>query len=311
MNRDDIFADSFPVYLNGKMYKLDWLQRPKLQCSSQVDVGMDQSSPSSGITIQGDDLKFITELPRGHMTVYEYKKALGRQLQYLLEGTSIKHFIYEKHGRHITPLHSLINEITDEIKKFTKPMIHNDVIVKGVLPTVWRSGFLKGDEYKGRFRREDVKLACVEEVIKRDPLTQVFKEHSHKKNGVPDYDGYESYGIINGYLDLNYTDTGQRIVNTTMEKRANRRYEYLIFKTTEVNKADTVKYIQKNYSNLTCPVLVGNNELLINEMMNRVQDDYKECIITLEDHPETSRIILDLEEEHLPGEQYLIYTKKK
>lgn len=311
MMREEIFADSFPIYVNGKMYKLDWLQKPKLQCLSQVDVGIDQSSTSSGLTIQGDDLTFITELPRGHMTVYEYKKALGRQLQYLLGGLSVKHFIYEKHGRHITPLHSLINEITDEIKAFTKPLIYNDVIVKGVLPTVWRSGFLKGEEYKGRFRREDVKLACVDEVIKRDPLTAVFKEHSHKKNGVPDYDGYESYGIINGYLELNYNSIGQRIVNTTMEKRADRRFNHLIFKTTEMDEARTLKHIQRNYTNLMCPVLIGNNDLLINEMMNRVQDDYDECIIKINEHPELSRIILELKEEHIPGDRYLIYTKKK
>ena len=309
--RADLYAPDFPVYYNDKMYKLDWFQRPTFNTNKPVDIGIDQSSTSTGLCIQNSDILMIMELPRGDTTLNEYKQALTQQFDALFSSLVIRHLIYEKHGRHISPLHALINEITYTIKSYTKPLIYDDVYVKGILPPVWRSGFLISDNYKGKFRREEVKIACVNEAIKRNESLKQYVAYANKKDGVPDYDGFESYGIINGFLDLNYTKDGERIVNTSMEFRNGREFNYIIEKTNSLDINETKLRLKQRYGSRDCKYILGNNKLLLDNSMNRVLDDYDDVIMEIpKDHPEIPRLIIETRKEFNPEDRYLIYIRK-
>ena len=310
LTRDDILAPSFPVYFNKKMYKLDWFQKPNLKTINQIDVGIDQSSSCTGLCLKNIDLTMIMELPRGDMTMSEYKQALTQQLDILLDGYNVRHFIFEKHGRHISPLHALINEITDEIKKYTKPLVYDDVYIKGVLPSVWRSGFLDKEVYAGQFKREQVKWACVQEAIRQEPELEQYIKYAHKKDGVPDYDGFEAFGIISGFLKLNYAEDGTRIINSSMEFRNGRKFDYTIFPTTEYELYDELREIKSRYASRSCVTLLSNNKLLLDNSLNRVLDDYKDAVIIVDKNsPEIPRLIIETNKEFNPEDRYLIYVR--
>lgn len=303
MYRGEIDAENFYAFINDHVEFQEWLKAPLLKSKHKVDVGIDQSSTRTGICIQSPDLLYVTELPRGFMTVPQYKKALITQLHKILNGLELNHFIFEMHGRHITPLHSMINEITDELKNYTKNFLVNDITVKGILPTVWRKGFLSKEKYSGEFRREQVKEACKREAVERNPLLQQFANFSGK-----DLDGFEAYGIINGYLKLNYAEDGTRIVNTSMQFKNGRHYDYRIYKCREVDLDEKIKEIQNGYN---IPVLYSNSELLLDNSLNRVVGGYDKAIILYKEHSEICRFIIELQSKHNLGDIYLVSVEKR
>ncbi len=309
--REEIESNCFPIYLNGKMYKSDWLKPIPLRCKSYVDVGIDQSSTCTGITIQGEDLLFICELPRNKsiMTVNTYKRALIAELHTLLRNLRVDHFIYEKHNRHFSELESVIHEVTKEIKSYCKKYknLEAGINIHGILPGVWRSGFLPKEEYKNRFNRSEVKLACVEQAIKMNPDLEIYKKWAFK-----DYDGFESYGIINGYLNLNYDKNYNRIVNTSMDKINRLNPTRVITKCSQDNLEETINYIKEAYcKKFDCAILLGNNEILLEESCRRVLSEFNECIIVMpSNHPEIPSFILETRETYYNGDLYLIYTER-
>ena len=298
-------GESFWGIINGEVKEINWLSKLRLPTDKTVQVGIDQSSSRTGITIKNDEMRFITELPREiTMNVRDYREALVMQLDYFLRPLDLSHFIFEKHNRHITPLHSLINEITDEIKKYSKTRKSEGVVVKGISPTVWRSGFLLGDEYEGRFQRAQVKSACRDEVFKRYPEMKAFERYCSD-----DYDGFESCGIIDGYMYLNYLPNGLRRVNTSMEKKAGRRYSKEILKVNRNKIKEGIDYIMNNYANN--PTIVwGNKDILIEESLNRCMDDFKEVILVITEPKEYLKLNFETGTTYSSDSVYLIYSKK-
>lgn len=302
---NEISQKPFACFYNNQIYKLNWSKCPNLKSLTPVDVGIDQSSSSTGICIQSDDLLFLTELPRDDMSVSEYKKALKKELDCLLRTLSIRHFIYEKH-KHISPLESVINEITGVLKTYTKIFDKKEVKIVGVAPPVWRKGFFKFSDYKGDYTREAIKEACVDLTIQEKPITEKFKSFSHK-----DYDAYEAYGIINGYLRMNYTETGQRIVNTTMSYREGRNFSYMLFKCLKRDQENTIEYIKRTYADLQTPIIISNKELLLENSLNRLMGEYNEVILVIEEHSEFPAYIIETGKHYTNGEMFIAYAIKE
>lgn len=291
-------VEDFYAFKNDHVEFCKWFTSPELKTNHKVNVGIDQSSTRTGICVISPDLLYIAELPRGFMSVTEYKKALIIELRKILKGLEIDHFIYEKHGNHITPLHSMINEITDELKRYTKNFLADDVKIVGILPTVWRKGFLPKSEYSGNYKRELVKEASATEAIKIYPKLQLFKNYSGK-----DLDGFEALGIILGYLRLNYDKDGNRVVNSSMEFKNGRRYKYRLQKTNRHDLDSDIKLLRNGRK---IPLLKSNIELLFDNSLNRVVGEFSKAIIEYsEEHSEICRFIFELEEPHMPGDIYL------
>jgi len=305
MYRGEIESGKFYAFINDHVEIVDWLEKDTIQTDKPLNIGIDQSSTCSGLYIQAEDLKYMTELPRGYMSVSTYKRALIAQLKTLLRGKEISHFIYEQHGAHITPLHSTINEITDVLKSYTKNRMFSNVKVKGILPTVWRKGFLDKTEYKNQFKREFVKNACYQEVVKCEPEMEKFKRFSSEG-----LDGFEAYGIINGYLNLNYDETGMRVVNTSMLFRNGRRLQYTIYKTTKEVLDRDIENLIKNRGDSNTGILKANRELLLENSINRVVGEYSTAIIIYEKHSEFCRFVFELDEVHNQGDMYLVFVKR-
>lgn len=301
------FSDNpFACYMNNNVYKLNWCKSPRLTSKYRVDVGIDQSSSSTGICIQSPDLLFLTELPReiGIMSVIEYKRALKKELDCLLRTLDVRHFIYEKH-KHITPLNSVINEITDTLKTYTRSLDKDSVKIVGVAPPVWRKGFFSSGAYEGEYTREAVKIGCVEQAIREQPNIEKFKDFSHK-----DYDAFEAYGIINGYMRMNYAEDGTRIVNTTMDYRYGRKYSKILFKC-QLEEIDAkVMYIKHTFGEPSTPIILANKELLLENSLNRIMGEYKEAILIIKEHSEFPAYIIELEERYNVGDAFIVYVRR-
>jgi hypothetical protein len=295
----------FACYYNGKVYKLEWLHSPNLKSDYSVDIGIDQSSSSTGICIQSKDLMFLTELPRDDMSVNEYKRALKKELHVLLKTLSVRHFVFEKH-RHITPLENVINEITSVIKSYTKVYDKHEVKIAGIAPPVWRKGFFKESEMADiKYTREFIKDACVNQAIVENPALEKFKAFSHK-----DFDAYEAYGIINGYMRLNYADDGTRIVNTSMEYREGRKYKYQLFQCNKSNIKNTINYVRSNIADEDTPLVYANEELLLDNSMNRLMGEYDSVILAIFYHSEFPSYVINLGQEYHLGDMYIAYGRR-
>lgn len=293
-------------YLNGEIFEIEWLRNPGLKSKYRVDIGIDQSSSSTGICVQAPDLLFLTELPRDkeYMSVNEYKRALKKELSCLFRSLDIRHFIYEKH-KHITPVESVINEITDTLKSYTRSLAKDSVKIVGVAPPVWRKGFFMNQDYDGEYTRTAIKTACVNQAIKENPQTEKFLNFSHK-----DFDAYEAYGIINGYMRMNYAEDGTRIVNTTMSFKNGRNYEYFLFKCPLENLDGQIMYIKGTFGSPTTPIILANKELLLDNSLNRIMGEYTEAILVIKEHSEFPAYIIEMEEQYEPGDIFLTYVRR-
>lgn len=301
------FSDTqFDYYLNGNVGTISWIQSPNLKSNYEVNVGVDQSSSSTGICIQSPDLLFLTELPREkeYMSINEYKCALKKELDCLLRTLNLKHFIYEKH-KHITPLDSVINEITEVLKSYTKTINKDSVKIVSIAPPVWRKGFFSSSDYSGEYTRQAIKSACVSQVLAEQPMTEKFLNSSHK-----DFDAYEAYGIINGYLRMNYAEDGTRIVNTSMNFRNGRKYNYLLFKCQEDELDTRIKYIRETYCRKPTDIILSNKELLLENSLNRIIGEYDEAILVIKEHSEFPAYIIELEQHYDDGDIFIVYVRR-
>lgn len=296
--KEELYYNKIAYYHNGIVKTKSWFEDFGIS-SKEISIGIDQSSTCTGLYLEGDNDKLMIEYPRDFIDLEVYKKAVTNEIDNLIFNSSVKHFIYEIHN-HISTRESPLYEMTQELKKYAKQETFYNTIIKGVLPSVWRKGFLNKSEYSGEYTRDKVKDASFRQTIKEEPMLMKFFGFSHK-----DLDGYEAYGILKGYLNLNYTKEGLRRVNTTMNTLKSRNFSYEIFVGDEFN-------ISKKIKEFNIPLLIGNNEINLKESCNRALDEYEDCLILINgDHPEVPRYILETGVPYEDGLIYLIHTKKR
>lgn len=302
----DIMGKDLFYFYNGNIYKSGWLKKLPIIFSDNVVVGIDQSSTSTGICITDSvGNLFVTEFVRDGVTVSRYNNALVDGLYKLLVDLDVKYFVYEEHNAHIAPLESVINSVTDSLKKFSVKFNRRDIEVHGAPPTVWRSGFLPREEYEGQYGRNKVKRACVSEAVKRVPELEKFIKYSQK-----DFDGFEAYGICQGFLSLNFSEDGTRIVNRFLKQHHAREVKYRIIKIKSCNLSDEINRVQTKIAKGKCPVVLSNPIMQLDEAVNRISGIYKECVMVYKPSLEYCRLILETMELLENDEMYIVYIRR-
>lgn len=306
MKHIDIMNRDLFYFYNNHIYKSGWLKKLPITFSSNVIVGIDQSSTSTGICISDSEGNlFITEFVRNGTPISKYNNALVDGMYNLLVNVDVKYFVYEEHNAHIAPLESVINTVTDSLKKFSVKFNRREIEVHGAPPTVWRSGFLPREEYEGCYGRKDVKRACVNESIKRVPALEKYIKYSNK-----DFDGFEAYGICEGFKALNFSNDGTRIVNRFLKQHHARETKYRIIKIKSCNLDDEVKRVQTKIAKGECPIVLSNPIMQLDEAVNRISGLYKECVMVYKPSLEYCRLILETMEILESDEMYIVYIRR-
>lgn len=305
ISKAEIGNKDLTYFYNGRVYHGKWFDTLPFKFEGITDIGIDQSSTSTGIAIETPSQLFMCTLERGDLSVPLYMRAIKQQLNTLLLNCDLRNFIYEKHGVHITPVESVINDVTDSIKEFARYRYGRVINSAGVLPPLWRSGFLIDDKYKNRFSREQVKLACVEECCTRIPSLRSFIPFSGK-----DYDAFEAYGIMEGYKTLNYTDDGMRIVNRTMDKNIMRKTKHLVIKCKVSDIYNEIRFIENNIAKKCVEVVKYNPNIFVRDAVNRICGVYDEAVIVYEPCQEFCRLVFDYGEPIAKDETFLVYCRR-
>lgn len=305
LSKAEIGYKELTYFYNGEILTCKWFDKLPFCFEGITDIGIDQSSTSTGIAIETPSQLFMCTLERDELSVPLYKKAIKQQLHSLLSHCDLRNFTYEKHGVHITPVESVINEVTDSIKEFARFRYGTTVNTCGVLPPLWRSGFLNKDKYKNRFSRQEVKLACVEECCELVPELRRFIPFSGR-----DYDAFEAYGIMKGYKNLNYTEDGMRIVNRTMDRNIMRNTKHVILKCKNYEVESEIEFIQSSIAKGKAEIVKYNSDIFVKEAVNRVCGSYPEAIILYEPTQEFCRFVFDCGEPVLRDETFLVYCRR-
>lgn len=188
-------------YTTGQKTAREFVNEFKTELACDLyDVALDQSTSCTGVTIKSVDETFILVLEVvncGTQSLFMIN-SLKRILEMLLTGKELRYVIIEEPlpfivGRHNAKLTSLKNDL---IKFFKSDCfsINNQPLIK---PQSWRAGLIKKDNPHAKNSKE----ACVFEVLRVYPLMSNFIEITHNPTNDSGYDGFESLGILIGYLN--------------------------------------------------------------------------------------------------------------
>ena len=202
--RDGLVISSFDLDLVSRDYNSkimgakNFIVNTKLEDDVLYDVALDQSNTCTGMTIRPvkEDKVLICELINNGIDFSHYRQGLITVLKKLLVGHKVRYFIMEEPlgyitGRRNKELTRLKHVLTDfvndteglDIKKFD-----------AIAPQSWRAGLIKKDNPHPK----NSKLACVHEITSAFPETKNL--YSYEKPAGADYDGFESFGILLGYI---------------------------------------------------------------------------------------------------------------
>ncbi len=302
-HNQNVMCEPLAYYYNGKIDECVSFNKHNLTFGKDVTVALDQSTTRTGLSILSRDGDvFLTEIARGEHSRRDYGDFLTTQLKHLCMNIDVKYFLFEEHGRHIAPVESVIHSVTDSLKAFSKQYGFRVFETHGIPPSVWRSGFLNSDEYAGQFTRDKVKKACMTQAIKEVPGLEAFIPYSGK-----DFDGFESYGIAKGFLNLNFDMYGSRIVNRCLKKNNFISPTYELVKCSFEELEGTLKILTNNGRT---PVIMGNPSIRLEESVNRVCALYDECVIFYKNCPEFCRFVLEYQEPATSRDIFLVLVKK-
>lgn len=293
-------------YYGGKVMKLQWLANFNLTFVGKVYVGLDQSSSCTGLYIRDDSgNKFMTEFVRGDVPVSKYNRVIVETLKNILKDVDVRLFVYEEHGRNISGLDNIINEVTDALKGYSKVLRYRNVETYGVLPGVWRKGLLQNEELEtGSFRREAIKEICYQKIVSMYPELSKFRKYCHSS----DLDCYEAAGILEGSLNLLYAPDGNKIVSRVLGYNSLRKTVYSIHK---CNVSYLGAVLDKYRSKGNVEVYYSNSEVLIDEAVNRVCGTDGTKIIVYRRCLEYCRFVLEIEEVIGDDELFYVVCKRK
>lgn len=202
--RDSLVVSSFDLDLVSRGYTSkisgakDFLSRVSLDEDVLYDIALDQSNTCTGMTIRPvkEDRVLICEVINNGIDFSHYRQGLITILRKLLVNRKVRYFIMEeplgyitgRRNKELTRLKHVLTDFVNEtegldIKKFDS-----------IAPQSWRAGLIKKDNPHPK----NSKLACVHEIITAFPETKNL--YSYEKPAGADYDGFESFGILLGYI---------------------------------------------------------------------------------------------------------------
>ena len=163
------------------------------------DVGFDQSTSCTGLSIKDVDSKVIVmcELVNRHLDKPAFIRVLLTIVDNLFKSKNIRYVFVEEPLKFITGhqepiLVELKNRLVELLS--SKPNIQH---VKLIQPQSWRSGLIGKDNPHAK----NSKSATVWEVERRYSKTRIFESLTYNPSDNGGYDGFESLGILLGSLD--------------------------------------------------------------------------------------------------------------
>lgn len=203
----------------------------KISSKEPIRVGIDQSSSQTGLAVKrmnGELLCLIDIVNKHHIPYNIFKGMLGIKLEQLFQDVEVDMCILEKMWGGGERAYEVLSDLTKFLKnlKYVLPGWSHAEVAE-IFPGSWRSSYLAAPEYKGRFKRDKVKVAAVEEGVKRYTQLQAYAE----KYGTSD--SFDALGIIEGYIDKTFSeDSSMRKISRTMPP-TNHKYTFNIALTEE------------------------------------------------------------------------------
>lgn len=179
----------------------EFLNSFSLEKNDCYDVGIDQSTSCTGIGIKSLDGKtvIVLEVVNNGLHSSRFTPALINFILRLLGGFEIRYLVIEQplpyvSGQRNSVLTNLKNMLTSAILTDEKMNVkHFD----SILPQSWRKGLIQKDNpFDKRSKR-----ATVHEIIKKYPNMKAFKSITYNPTDSSGFDGFESLGIIEGYIN--------------------------------------------------------------------------------------------------------------
>lgn len=247
----------------------------KLPENYTYSVGFDSSHTNTGVAVkikEEDRVAIIFEIENPHRLIPRgvYIEQLIYTLDHVFQGAKIDLIVAEEpYGKeNFMNLKTLVSRIQNRVKAF------QDSEFKTILPNVWRSGFLDKAKYKGRFTRDKVKSAVMEEVLERHPQLAEFITLSGE-----DLDGFEALGVLEGYeAKNNDTESGLRKINTSM-KDYSHKYTLKVICSTQDELVDNIKKEIGDILHFPIEVLKYAEDLTLEENAKRSTGEVKDKII--------------------------------
>lgn len=216
---------------SGKVIKQNFMGDIKITLSDSIRIGVDQSSSQTGFAIKKSNGEFVCLLDfvnESSLPYNIYKSMLGLKLEQVLFNTRAEMCIVEKMWGGNKNSYEMLSELGEYISGFKYILPNWDrTEVSEILPNVWRSAYLADPRYKGRFTRDKVKIAAMEEGIIRYPFLKDYG-YNHRTLRTPN-DSFDALGILEGYEEKTFSSDGtmRKVANTI--DATNHNYSYKLF----------------------------------------------------------------------------------
>lgn len=253
----------------------------KMPTNTLIQLGIDQSTSETGLVVKSyEDNKFICvfNFKNNGLTPKSYSKMLIDTLNKTFENSNIRRMVYESHSsigenRYTSRVLKELAQSLDTLKRTCKGF--KDAEIATEKPAAWRSSFIPKERYSGRYGKDSVKFAVLEECLERYPFLREFSQMCSKS-----YDSFEAIGILDGHLERNYTEAGIRIVTKSLDIDLN----HLCAKHYEPwSTQDSLKSVLAKYSNLIesrgSLFAVYNDELTLDENARRMTTNTNKVVI--------------------------------
>lgn len=236
------YKDCFHVKFclkNGRYIKQNYMGDIDVRTQDKLRIGIDQSSSQTGMAIKkesGELVCLIDFVNTSSLPFGLYKAMLGMKIEQIFNSANVSICVLEKMWGGNRKAYDMLTNLADFLSGF-KYILPGwaEAEVSSILPNVWRSAYLKGPEYKGRFTKDKVKLAAVEEGIKR---YSVLYEYAYlHKEGSHYNDSFDALGILEGYEEKTFSKDGtiRKVANTIAT--TNHMFDYKIVLTDNVELA--------------------------------------------------------------------------
>ena len=264
---------------SDKIFTLNAKHKYTLNDQQTYQIGIDQSTTQTGIAIKTYDTnKLVYMLDYINEGMLHYKDYIGMfvtALEYLLRQIPVKRLVYEEHS-HIRGdskyASKVLRNLADNISKVQLKFPSTEFCTTS--PVVWRSTFLPKDIYKGRMKDNNIKLYVVEECLRRYP--NIIKYKSYVGDS---YDSFEALGILDGFLEGNFTPDGRRIVTRDLPIEYNHYCIKNLRIYSERTKATFLDEFKEEIKKRGFVQLVHNEDMALDELSRRATTNFKEVIL--------------------------------
>lgn len=300
---------SSSTLVQGKHYELAPEINNALNKKLTYYISIDQSTTCTGIYIYQKDskLQIVFDFLRTNSDKDEYIRELTILMKLLLKNLKIGLFVMEK------PVPSKYRSAGDVLKrlagyikswKLTIPELEN-VVIEETYPQSWKSKMVDKSKGKNRF---NIKREVADDICDRFPLLRCY----FSQGVSTDYDGFDAVGILHGFIENTFDETGARKIAGTMEK-SNKPIAFFKYLTPiEIKDKQTLfKGIAFKLDDSPARVLTYNDDHSLYENIRICSSD-KRCAMTMITNPHIQTALcweFDLDER--PNHYFVMFVFRK